>query len=106
MIQPIFHRQRIADLAEEMVAAGENLLNRWNDSGENPTVNMTEEMMRLTLEVITKTMFGTDVSDKTNKIGEAVQFLSHFIHNRLQNPLSLPLKIPTPKNLAFQNLRK
>lgn len=102
MMQPIFHRQHIADLAEEMTAAGENLLNRWNDSGENPTVNMTEEMMRLTLEVITKTMFGTDVSDQTNKIGEAVQFLSHFIHNRLQNPLSLPLKIPTPKNLAFQ----
>ena len=107
MMQPIFHRQRIAALAGEMTAAGEHLLGRFEKyaaSGE--TFNLTAEMMRVTLEIITRTMFGDDVSGEAAKVGEATNFLSHFVSNRLRTALPLPLRIPTPQNRAFHRMSR
>ena len=107
MMQPIFHRQRIAALAGEMTAAGSHLLKRLEEHAANgQAFNMTAEMMRVTLEIITRTMFGEDVSGEAGKVGEATNFLSHFVSNRLRTALPLPLQIPTPQNRAFQRSRK
>lgn len=102
MMQPMFHRQRIAALANDMTAAGDNLLSRWKELASiGRPINMTEEMMRVTLEIITRTMFSEDLSGEASKVGVATRVASHFVTNRLQNPLSLPLAVPTPANRAF-----
>lgn len=107
MMQPIFHRQRIAALAGEMTAAGAHLLARLEEHAANgQPFNMTAEMMRVTLEIITRTMFGEDVSGEAAKVGEATNFLSHFVSNRLRTALPLPLRIPTPQNRAFHRSGK
>ncbi|HEX6624204.1 MAG TPA: cytochrome P450, partial [Pyrinomonadaceae bacterium] len=107
MMQPIFHRRRIAALADEMTAAGDRLLSRWKEfAATGRPVNVTEEMMRVTLEIITHTMFGEDVSGEARKVGEAIRVASHFVTDRLQNPFALPLAVPTPSNRAFRRSRK
>ncbi len=107
MMQPIFHRQRIAALCGEMTAAGDHLLARFEEyAATGQSVNLTAEMMRVTLEIITRTMFGEDVSGEAGKVGEATNFLSHFVSNRLRTALPLPLSIPTPQNRAFHQSSK
>ncbi len=102
MMQPIFHRQRIDALAGDMTAAGGELLSRWEElASAGRPVEMTEEMMRVTMEIITRTMFGEHAPGQAGKVSEALGVASHFVNDRLKNPLSLPLKIPTPANRAF-----
>src|SRR5215470_15983946 len=55
--QPAFHRQRIASYADVMTACAMRMRERWRD-GE--TLNIAEEMMRLTLAIVGKTLFDAD----------------------------------------------
>lgn len=69
LIQPIFHRQRIAGYGESMVQAAAALRARWTDG---QVLDMHAAMMALTLSIVGKTLFGTDVEAEATEIGEAV----------------------------------
>src|SRR3954469_24289289 len=56
--QPAFHRQRISSYADSMVNYADQTRRRWKD-GE--TRNIHEEMMRLTLNIVGKTLFDVDL---------------------------------------------
>lgn len=102
MIQPMFHRQRLATMAEAMVAACERLLDRWQPvAATGGSVDIHAEMMRVTLDVITRTMFSADVLGAAGKIGPAMKLATEVIFDRAQNPFSPPLHWPTPRNRAF-----
>lgn len=102
MMQPIFHRQRIDALADDMTAAGEELLSRWEKfAASGRPVDMAAEMSRVTMEIITRTMFGENAPGQADKVSASLGVASHFVNDRLKNPLALPLKIPTPANRAF-----
>jgi cytochrome P450 len=72
LIQPIFHRQRIAGYADSMVQAAAALSARWADG---QVLNAHAAMMGLTLSIVGKTLFGTDVEAEAAEIGEAVNGL-------------------------------
>ena len=72
LIQPIFHRQRIAGYAESMVQAAAATRARWTDG---QVLDMHAAMMALTLSIVGKTLFGTDVESEAEEIGEAVNGL-------------------------------
>ena len=72
LIQPIFHRQRIAGYGESMVRAAAVLSARWTDGS---VLDMHAAMMALTLSIVAKTLFGTDVEAEAAEIGEAVNGL-------------------------------
>jgi cytochrome P450 len=72
LIQPIFHRQRIAAYGENMVQAAAALSTRWTDG---LVLDMHAAMMALTLSIVGKTLFGTDVEAEAAEIGEAVNGL-------------------------------
>ncbi len=106
MMQPMFHRQRIATMVTKMTTAGERLLNRWQQRyPPGTTVNVAEEMMRVTLDIINQTMFSTDVMDHAGEVGEALTVGIRFSFRQNQNPLSLPLSWPTPENQQFKAAR-
>src|SRR5919199_4286414 len=63
ILQPVFHRRRIATMVDEMVAAGRTMLSRWEEIyAPEDVFDVHEEMMRVTLDVINRTMFGADVT--------------------------------------------
>src|SRR5262249_36748355 len=45
-------------------------------------------------------------SGEAGKIGQAIRVGPHFVSNRLQNPLSLPLAFPSPSNRSFHRSNK
>lgn len=102
LMQPVFQRSNVTTLLPQMVTAGNNMLGRWRQMGEGAQVNLSGEMMRLTLEVITQTMFSTSVLDKIEQIAPSLETLLRYAARTIANPLTLPLYVPTPANRKFK----
>ncbi|MGI4855072.1 MAG: cytochrome P450 [Janthinobacterium lividum] len=64
---PAFHRQRINAYAGEMVRITGNAREQWKD-GE--VVDMNASMMNLSLEIVARTLFATEVDDDVREINE------------------------------------
>ena len=69
LMQPLFHRRRIVEYGDAMVECAERLLLRWRD-GETRDVH--EEMTRLTLDVVARTLFASEVGAEATEIGAAL----------------------------------
>ncbi|MEZ5308661.1 MAG: cytochrome P450 [Pyrinomonadaceae bacterium] len=69
MIQPAFHKQRIAEYAASMSEYADDLCAGWR---EGETLEIDREMARLTLRIVGKTLFGTDVSGAADEVGQAM----------------------------------
>jgi cytochrome P450 len=100
LIQPAFHRQRIAAYGETMVAAAEQMLDQWRD-GERRDVHA--EMMQVTLEIVGSTLFGAHVGGEAAEISTAISVTQQRFNQRLNSTFSLLTDLlPTPGNLAFK----
>lgn len=101
LIQPVFHRRKIATFAEKMTAATEAMLNRWEpraDSGE--PFDVAEEMMRLTLDIVSKTLFSTALSEREfETVSEVMRPLLQYTARRITSPFDFLDKWPTPANI-------
>ncbi len=102
LMQPVFQRSNITMLLPQIANAGSSMLNRWRKLGEGAEVNLSEEMMQLTLEGITQTMFSTSVLDKIEQISPSLDTLLRYAAKTVVNPLTLPLYVPTLANLKFK----
>lgn len=102
LMQPMFQRSNLASMLSQMVTAGSNLLQRWEQLGDEAEVNLASEMMHLTLEVITNTMFSTSVLDRIDEIEPALRVGIKYASQSQANPLTPPLCIPTPANREFK----
>lgn len=69
LAQPAFHRDRIAGYGRSMVEYAARTRDRWVSGS---TIDMHDEMMKLTLAIVARTLFSTDVDDEATEIGEAL----------------------------------
>lgn len=69
LLQPAFHRDRIAAYASVMVEHADRMRRRWTAGAE---MDVSREMMRLTLSIVGKTLFDSDVESKADEVGAAV----------------------------------
>lgn len=69
LIQPAFHRDRIAGYGSVMVERAARMRESWQD-GEARDVS--KDMMRVTLSIVGKTLFDTDVDSKADEVGQAL----------------------------------
>jgi cytochrome P450 len=103
LAQPAFHRKRLAALASVMTDAAVGTGKRWQAAAaERRTLDVADEMMRLTLQVATRTLFGVDVSSQAAAIGQAVTAGVDFFAYRNRTFFPPPLWVPTRRNLEFQ----
>src|SRR5215208_110495 len=98
LAQPAFHRKRVAAYGEVMAAFAERSLGAWRDG---QTIDVHEEMMHLTLEIVAKYLFDADVGARTTDVGKAMKVaLEDFSSQR--RLLRIPKGIPTPHNIRFE----
>lgn len=103
LAQPAFHRQRVNAYAAVMTEYAERRAGRWRD-GE--TLDMSEEMMGLTLAIVGKTLFDADVESEAKEIGEALTSVMKLF-DRITTPFpELLNKLPLPSNYRFLKARK
>ena len=101
LAQPAFHRRRVEAFGETMVAFTERMLDRWR-SGEVRDVH--EEAMRLTLEIVAKTLFDADISGEAEGVGRSLRVIMAHSSDQGSNVFlrMLPDSLPTPGNLAYR----
>jgi cytochrome P450 len=68
-VQPGFHRARIAGYADTMVDHASRAVGRWADGA---TIDVSSEMMRLTLSIVGRTLFDVDIESKADRVGRAL----------------------------------
>jgi cytochrome P450 len=69
LAQPAFHRDRIAAYALSMVEYADRTRSRWHDG---QTMDLHDQMMKLTLAIVARTLFSADVDREAAAIGEAL----------------------------------
>ena len=98
LIQPAFHRETLRRVCEITTSSTAQLLERWKKQ-EGQTINFTREMAELTIDIVAKSLFTTDVSsDQIQIIYRNVNFLNEAADHMLRNPFSMPVYIPTSRN--------
>lgn len=68
LAQPAFHRERVAGYAAVMVEKAIRMRERWQP---NQMVDMSVDMTTITLEIVTQTLFGTNIEAETAQISQA-----------------------------------
>jgi cytochrome P450 len=119
LMQPAFHRDRIAAYAEVMTAYTGRMLDIWQDGDER---DIHRDMMQLTLEIVAKALFGAEIAGDAGDEADALRrpapkghapvpqsfgsalsvFAEQFIH-QANLAFILPEKIPLP---GSRRLRK
>jgi cytochrome P450 len=94
LAQPAFHRERVAAYGRTMVAYSERMLAGWRP-GEVRDVHA--DMMRLTLEIVVKTLLDADAAGEAATVGEALPVALHELNGLMNGPaFLLPQAVPTP----------
>ncbi|UCD97551.1 MAG: cytochrome P450 [Chloroflexota bacterium] len=103
MMQPAFHKTKIAVLAEEMVRTIEEMLDEWEKlAGIGKPMNIQTEMMALTMEVVTRTLFTSSLTpEEVAELGEQITFLLDVITERSQAIFPIGEKLPSARNRRF-----
>ena len=105
LVQPAFHRQRIAAYGDIMVALAAQMRARWRDGSE---VDIAAEMMRLTLAIVGKTLFNADLEAEAAEIRDALTDSMHAFEWMLRPYAPLLQKLPfrVPAVRRFDRARK
>lgn len=73
LMQPAFHHSRLERLDGLIVQATQEMLPRWDDCcSQGEPVDIAREMARLTLSVTTRALFGVNLGERVNQVGEIV----------------------------------
>lgn len=90
LMQPAFHQQRLQPLDGVITRAAARMLERWEMhrlSGQ--PLDIAAEMAALTLSITTQALFGVDMGEEINAVGEAVTLGADLLekprHPRFQN---------------------
>jgi cytochrome P450 len=103
LIAPALTHKRIASYAGTMAERALRTADAWRD-GE--TIDAGEAMMRLTLEIVGKTLFDAEVGSDAEAVGEALTEVMENTVATLGSVLPMPPVVPTPRNLATRRARK
>jgi cytochrome P450 len=105
MLQPAFHRARIAGYTASMAEEAERAGDAWS---RRETIDVGAEMTRLTLAVVGRSLFGTDVGDEAERVAGVIASIAAR-GGRLQpliaalSPLMFALRrrLPSSARLVF-----
>ncbi len=98
LAQPAFHRARIASYAATMVDYTQRLVSGWRDGEER---DAHREMMRLTLQIVGKTLFDADVERDAQGVGKSLELLLEIGAN-FRRTIFVPHWLPSPANLRVK----
>ncbi|MBD2778392.1 cytochrome P450 [Iningainema tapete] len=98
LVQPVFHQQRINSYGEIMVDYTERMLSTWHD-GEIRDIH--EQMMRLTLNIVMKTIFNQDVTEgEASSIAHALEVGLNWFDSQNKSGFEED-RNPTPEDIRY-----
>lgn len=103
LLAPAFHHQRIDSYSEVMVSFAERMAVSWED-GEIRDIHA--DMMKLTMEIVVKTLFDTDLHENGDELSHALETVLTEFNTQLTSSFRrilslLPFKIPHSGDLRL-----
>jgi cytochrome P450 len=94
LMQPAFHRERIAGYGATMVAYADRMRGEWTDGA---TLDVSQEMMRLTLSIVGKTLFDLDVDKQAREVGAALTAVMESFWTTMLPFIDVLERMPIPQ---------
>lgn len=98
LAQPAFHRQRISGYGDVMVEYADRMISGWNPDESR---DIHRDMMKLTLEIVVKTLFNADISGDADKVGRVLSKMVKPFASQATVKWILDNRLPTPTNRRF-----
>jgi cytochrome P450 len=102
LVQPAFHRDRLAHYAADMASCAARTAGQWKSGA---TLDVHQEMLRLTLAIVGRTLFSADVSSDADEIGAAMNQIFGLFDTLLLPFSDWLQKLPLPPVLRFKRAR-
>jgi cytochrome P450 len=100
---PIFQMRHVTSFAATMASATADMLVRWDRTAEGATIDVADEMMRLTYDIISRTVFSGDVTMDYARMSKALlTYLETLGRIDMLGLLGLPRWVPTPDRLRAE----
>ena len=103
LMQPSFHYQRVASMAEHMLAVIQARLDRWDEmAAAGKVIDTAPEMRSLTLRVVARALFALEEGEICDRFATAIDTVDHELGAWMQFPL-LPLSVPDRKSTRLNS---
>jgi cytochrome P450 len=102
LVQPAFHRERLARYASAMSDCSVRWRERWQAGS---TLDVSTEMPDLTLSIVARTLFSADVQSEASEIGEAMTTVLQMFRLLLMPFSEYIDNLPLPHIRRFQKAR-
>jgi cytochrome P450 len=106
LAQPAFHPQRVAGYGAAMAGIAARTSDEWEKLGDGRPIDAHEEMMRLTLRIVAKTLFDSDVESEVDALGKAMNIVVQRFIRAVAPWGPLMNHLPTPGNFRFKRARR
>lgn len=107
LMQPSFHRRSITAFGALMSETTLAMLDRWEPkAASGATVDVSAEMTRLALDVVTAALFHAHLGDEPEVIARAIGVLVEEVNYRYQVPFYPPMSVPTARNRRLKAARE
>ena len=107
LIQPLFARKQVAGYADLMAEEAAAVARRWESAARDGAgVDAHAEMVRLTLRVVGRSIFGDDVERAVAVLDSAFPVLNRHTFRRAMSPVATPASWPTPGNRQAARARQ
>ena len=108
LMQPAFHRQRLALLAETMSRSANETVENWerNYIKNGKSFEVTKEMTALTIKIAADTLFGADISSDSPRFAEALQTALEHVNYKMMYPFAVLDYLPSARNRRFKQAMK
>jgi cytochrome P450 len=95
LIMPGFHKMRVDAYAPTMAEYTRDMLLSWREGEQR---DFRKEMVKLTLRVVAKTLFDTDLAHDSATIHQAMEAISEALIDHAQTPIPAPRWWPSKRN--------
>jgi cytochrome P450 len=98
LIAPVFVQRRVAEYAALMSQRAERSVESMLQAG---VVDVSARAMQVTLEIVGKALFDTELADAASEVGQCVTEAMECVMGTMSAALPAPPFIPTPRNLRL-----
>lgn len=96
-IQPAFYPKRVTDYAQTITGCIVEEIATWQD---NCIYDVDHEFMKMTLRMVTRALFDTEIAGEIDDVAEAVKTLQHISYQQGQAAIPVPAWVPLPAHLT------
>lgn len=105
LMQPLFHKQRLQGFVHSITQCTQEMLTDWDGNKVNQ-LDIHQEMTKVTLGIVSRTLMSTDASGEFKKVSDALEGLMKGLAHRDRAIVKLPYWMPTRNNLQMKSNRK